>query len=305
MQFVVSRSLAAVPVLLGVSLLVFLALNFLPGDAATTMMAGNPTSDEAFARIRAYMASDRPPVQQYLLFLGRVLRGDLGWSLRANRPVRELILANLGSTASLTLAGLGVAVLVGLTVGVLAAIKPNSLFDNMSMSVVLLGVSVPDFWLGLVLMFVFSIWLGWLPITGQGLLLLVLPALALGLPAGAVIARMMRSSMLEVLAQEYIRVARAKGLPGRAVLGRHALKNALIPVVTVVGLQFGRLMAGAVVVETVFARQGVGRLVVSAILEKDIPLVQGAVLFAAFWYVAANLTVDLLYTLLDPRVQFD
>jgi ABC-type dipeptide/oligopeptide/nickel transport system permease component len=305
MRFAVARSLAAIPVLLGVSLLVFLALNFLPGDAATTMMAGNPTSDEALARIRAYMASDRPPVQQYLLFVGRLLTGNLGWSLRANRPVLEMILANLGSTAALTLAGLGVAIVVGLTIGVLAAVKPNSLADNLTMSVVLLGVSVPDFWLGLVLMFVFSVWLGWLPITGDGLLLLVLPAVALGLPAAAVIARMTRSSMLEVLAQDYIRVARAKGLALRAVLGRHALRNALIPIVTVVGLQFGRLMAGAVVIETVFARQGVGRLVVSAILEKDVPLVQGAVLFAAFWYVAANLAVDLLYILLDPRVQFD
>jgi peptide/nickel transport system permease protein len=305
MQFVVSRSLAAVPVLLGVSLLVFLALNFLPGDAATTMMAGNPTSDEAFARIRQYMASDRPPAQQYLLFVGRLVRGDLGWSLRANRPVRDLILANLGSTASLTLGGLGVAVIVGLVIGIVASVRPNSIFDNVSMSIVLLGVSVPDFWLGLVLMFVFSVWLGWLPITGDGWLLLVLPAVALGLPAAAVIARMMRSSMLEVLAQDYIRVARAKGLAARAVLGRHALKNALMPVVTIVGLQFGRLMAGAVVIETVFARRGVGQLVVSAILEKDIPLVQGAVVFAAFWYVAANLTVDVLYTLLDPRVQFD
>jgi ABC-type dipeptide/oligopeptide/nickel transport system permease component len=305
MRFVVSRSLAVVPVLLGVSLLVFLALNFLPGDAASTMMAGNPTSDEAFARIRQYMASDRPPAQQYALFVGRLLRGDLGWSLRANRPVRDMILANLGSTVALTLAGLGVAVVVGLVVGVLAAVRPNSVFDNVSMSIVLLGVSVPDFWLGLVLMFVFSVWLGWLPITGDGWLLIILPAVALGLPAAAVIARMMRSSMLEVLAQDYIRVAKAKGLAARAVLGRHALKNALMPVVTVVGLQFGRLMAGAVVIETVFARQGVGRLVVSAILEKDIPLVQGAVVFAAFWYVVANLTVDMLYTMLDPRVQFD
>jgi ABC-type dipeptide/oligopeptide/nickel transport system permease component len=192
-----------------------------------------------------------------------------------------------------------------LVVGVLAAVRPNSVFDNVSMSIVLLGVSVPDFWLGLVLMFVFSVWLGWLPITGDGWLLIILPAVALGLPAAAVIARMMRSSMLEVLAQDYIRVAKAKGLAARAVLGRHALKNALMPVVTVVGLQFGRLMAGAVVIETVFARQGVGRLVVSAILEKDIPLVQGAVVFAAFWYVVANLTVDMLYTMLDPRVQFD
>ena len=305
MRFVVSRSLAAVPVLLGVSLLVFLALNFLPGDAAATMMAGNPTSDEAFARIRQYMASDRPPAQQYLMFVGRLVRGDLGWSLRANRPVRDMILGNLGSTASLTLAGLGVAVIVGLVIGIVASVRPNSIFDNVSMSIVLLGVSVPDFWLGLVLMFVFSVWLGWLPITGDGWLLLILPAVALGLPAAAVIARMMRSSMLEVLAQDYIRVAKAKGLAARAVLGRHALKNALMPVVTIVGLQFGRLMAGAVVIETVFARRGVGQLVVSAILEKDIPLVQGAVLFAAFWYVAANLTVDVLYTLLDPRVQFD
>jgi ABC-type dipeptide/oligopeptide/nickel transport system permease component len=187
----------------------------------------------------------------------------------------------------------------------LAAVRPNSTFDNLTMGIVLLGISVPDFWLGLVLMFVFSLWLGWVPITGDGWMLLVLPAVTLGLPAAAVIARMMRSSLLEVLAHEYILVASAKGLARGAVLARHALKNALIPVVTVVGLQFGRLMAGAVVIETVFARQGVGRLMISAILEKDIPVVQGAVLFVAVWYVAANLGIDLLYTFLDPRVRFE
>lgn len=305
MGFVVTRLLAAVLVLLGVSLLVFLALNFLPGDAATTMMAGTPTSVEALERIRSYMASDRPAAQQYLLFLARLLRGDLGWSLRANRPVRDLIFVNLGSTAQLTFAGLGVAIIVGMAVGALAAMRPHSPLDNIMMFVVLLGVSVPDFWLGLVLMFTFSIWLSWIPITGDGLLLLVLPATTLGLPAAAVIARMTRSSMLDVLSQEYILVATAKGLARYAVLTRHALKNALIPVVTVVGLQFGRLMTGAVVIETVFARQGVGQLMVSAILEKDIPVVQGAVLFAASWYVASNVAVDLFYTVLDPRVRFD
>jgi peptide/nickel transport system permease protein len=304
--FGLSRALRAIPVLLGVTLLVFLTLHFLPGDPATILMSGTPTSTLAMERIRTYFALDQPLPQQYLAYIGRLLRGDLGWSLRENRPVLDLILGSLGSTVQLTFAGLGVAVALGLVFGVLAALRPNSLLDNFTMLLAFLGVSVPEFWLGLVLMVVFSIWLGWLPITGQaGIRNLILPATALGLPAAAVIARLLRSSMLEVMAQEYVLVATAKGLSRRTVLMNHAIKNALIPVVTIVGLQFGRLMGGAVVIETVFARQGLGRLIVSAMLEKDIPLVQGIVLFAAFWYVVANGAVDLLYAVLDPRIRVD
>jgi peptide/nickel transport system permease protein len=302
--FVVSRLLRGIPVLLGVTLLVFLTLHFLPGDPATILMSGTPTSSLAMERIRSYFVLDRPLYEQYVVFLGRLLRGDLGWSLRMNRPVLELLLDSLGNTVQLTFAGLGIATALGMILGLLAALRPNSLLDNLSMLLAFLGVSVPEFWLGLVFLVVFSIQLGWLPITGEGgIKQLILPAFSLGLPAAAMIARLMRSSMLEVMGEEYILVATAKGLSKRMVLMNHAVKNALIPVVTIVGLQFGRLMGGAVIVETVFARQGVGRLVVSAILEKDIPLVQGIVVFAAFWYVVANTIVDLAYMILDPRIR--
>ncbi len=298
------RFLRILLVMFGVSVLVFFTLNFLPGDTATILMAGTPTSAQAMERIREYMALDEPLPTQFLNYIGRLLHGDLGWSLRHNRPVLDLILESLNSTVVLALSGLGVAVVLGLIAGILAGIRPNTWLDNLSLSLALVGISVPEFWLGLVLMTIFAIHLNWLPITGQGgIRHLILPAVSLGLPASAIIARLMRSRMMEVMTQDYILVAHGKGLSERAVVLRHALKNALIPVVTVIGLQFGRLMGGAVVVETVFARHGLGRLTINAILVKDIPLVQGIVLFAAFTYVLANATVDIIYRILDPRIK--
>jgi len=294
-----------IPVVLGVTVLVFVTLHFLPGDPATIMMAGTPTSALAMQHIRAEFALGKPAPQQYLDFLASLLRGDLGWSLRLDRPVRDLILENLGSTVELALASLVMAVCLGFALGIAAALKPDSLFDSLSTLLSLLGISVPEFWLGLVLILVFSISLGWIPIVTQGGVVgLILPAVTLGLSATALIARLTRSSMLETLAQDYVRTARAKGLNRRAVIVRHALRNGLIPVATVVGLQFGRLMAGAVVVEIVFSRQGIGQLVVSAILDKDMPLVQGVVLFVALMYVVSNLAVDVFYTMIDPRIRF-
>lgn len=291
-------------VMFGVSVLVFFTLNFLPGDTTTIMMAGTPTSAQAMERIRGYMALDDPLHIQFAHYIGRLIRGDLGWSLRVNRPVLDLILESFDSTAVLASSALAIALVLGLTWGILAAMRPNSWLDNVTLGIALIGISAPEFWIGLVLLTIFSVQLGWLPITGQGgVRHLVMPAFALGLPITAIVARLTRSSMMEVLNQDYILVARGKGMTERIVLLRHALKNALIPVVTVMGLQFGRLMGGAVVVETVFGRQGLGRLTIEAILVKDIPLVQGLVLFAAFTYVLANMFVDSIYAVLDPRTK--
>jgi ABC-type dipeptide/oligopeptide/nickel transport system permease component len=234
------------------------------------------------------------------------VHGDLGYSLRTKRPVLTEILENLPSTAVLTLAGMVVAIGMGVTLGVCAAVRQHSWFDTFSMLIALLGVSIPSFWLGLLLIFTLSLRLGWLPATGGGdVRHLIMPALTLGLGASAIIARLSRSCMLEVLRQEYITTARAKGLRETVVILRHGLKNALIPVVTIIGLQLGHLLGGTVVIETVFARPGIGRLIVTGILEKDIPLVQGIILIGAMSYVLINLLVDVMYAILDPRIRYD
>jgi ABC-type dipeptide/oligopeptide/nickel transport system permease component len=243
-------------------------------------------------------------LQQYGRFVGNALRGDLGMSIRSRRPVATEIGENLGSTGRLALASMVVAIALGVPLGLIAALGRNSWLDVAAMGVALLGVAMPSFWLGFLLIFVFSLHLGWLPATGGGdLPHLVMPAVALGTIAAAIIARLTRSSMLEVLGQDYVRTARAKGLGGFAVVVRHALRNALIPVVTVFGLQFGNLLAGAVIVETVFSRPGLGRLIVGAILSKDFPLVQGTVLFVATAYVLINVVVDMAYAYVDPRIR--
>ena len=309
--YIVGRLVAVVPVLLGVSLLVSSMIFFLPGDPAQLMLtemggaAAGRVTPEQYENLRRELGLDEPFVVHYLKFLGKALQGDLGRSYQSRRAVLETILEHLPSTIQLTFAGLGLAVVIGVALGVIAALKPNSVGDNLSMFFALAGVSLPEFWLALMLIFFFSFNLGWFPATGQGgIERLVLPALALGLRAAATIARLTRASMLEILNQDYITTARAKGLAGRVVVTRHALKNALIPVVTIVGLQFGNLMAGAVIIETVFARPGVGRLAVDAIRAKDFPMVQGAVLVAATAYVLTNLLVDISYAWLDPRIRF-
>ena len=303
LRYVRTRLLAALPVLLGVSILVFSMLHLLPGDPAQIILGEAVTSAQDLARLRRELGFDAPLHVQYARFLGRALSGDLGRSLQSRRPVLDEILAQLPSTVQLTLAGLALAVVVGVVLGVAAATHRGSWADTLCMLLALGGVSMPAFWLGLMLIFFFALQLGWLPATGQGgLARLVLPALTLGYGAAGVIARLVRSSMLEVLRIEYVTTARSKGLAERRVVYRHALRNALIPVITIVGLQFGALLGGTVVIETVFARQGIGRLLVGAILYKDFPLVQGIVLFTASAYVLVNLLVDLSYGALDPRV---
>ena len=309
--YIIGRIVAVVPVLLGVSLLVSSMIFFLPGDPAQLMLtemggaAAGRVTREQYENLRRELGLDEPFVVHYAKFLGKALQGDLGRSYQSRRSVLDAILEHLPSTIQLTFAGLGLAIVIGVVLGVVAALRPNSIGDNLSMFFALAGVSLPEFWLALMLIFFFSFSLGWFPATGQGgIERLVLPAFALGLRAAATIARLTRASMLEIMNQDYITTARAKGLAGRVVVTRHALKNALIPVVTIVGLQFGNLMAGAVIIETVFARQGVGRLAVDAIRMKDFPMVQGTVLFAATAYVLTNLIVDISYAWLDPRIRF-
>jgi peptide/nickel transport system permease protein len=304
-RYLKARLMAAVPVVLGVSLLVFASLYLLPGDPVQALVGDVPVEKERLDALRKQLGLDQPPWVQYARFAGGALRGDLGQSLQTGRPVVQEILIQLPATLQLTAAALTFAVLVGVTLGSIAAIRHHTWLDGAIMLVALTGVSIPTFWLGLLLLLAFSLGLRWLPATGsEGLERLVMPAFALGYGASAVIARLTRGSMLEVLRQEYVVTARAKGLRERGVIVRHALKNALIPVITIVGLQLGNLLAGAVVVETVFSRQGVGRLLVGAILGKDFPVVQGTVLFIACLYVLINLVVDMSYALVDPRIRY-
>jgi peptide/nickel transport system permease protein len=293
--------------MLGVSVFVFAILHLIPGDVATLLAARSFASvtPEQTDKIRHELGLDDPLLVQYGRFVGNAMRGDLGRSFYTNRPVTQSIVEQLPATLRLAAAALAVSVLLGLPLGVAAAIKQNTLIDNLAMVFSLGGLSIPIFWSGLMLIYLFSVRLNWLPITGgHGWQTIILPAAVLGYDASAFIARMVRSSVLETLRQEYVLTARAKGLHERVVIVLHVLKAAMIPIVTLIGLQAGRLLGGAVIVETVFARQGVGKLAVDAILFKDYFLVQGIVLLAAAIYVSLNLVVDVSYAWLDPRIRY-
>ena len=302
--FLTRRLLLLVPTLLGVTLATFLMLHLTPGDPVTIML-GEFASASDVARLRAELGLDRPIVVQYLKFLGRAVRGDLGSSIRSRRPVQEEIAERLPPTMVLALAAQVLAVSAGITAGVTAAAARRPSVDSAIVAVTLVGLSMPTFWSGLLLILLFSLTLGWLPITASGgLRALILPAVTLAAPAAAVLARVTRASVLEVLRQDYVRTARAKGVSERLVVYRHALRNALIPVLTVAALQFAGLVAGAVIVESVFSRPGLGRLAVTAILSRDFPLAQGIVLVVASMYVFVNVGVDLVYGVLDPRIRY-
>jgi peptide/nickel transport system permease protein len=310
LTYTLRRLLEAVPILLGVSLLTFFILHLTPGDPA--VLIGGPTaSAEDIENIRARLNLDRPLPEQYLTYLGGLLRGDLGESLQRRERVVDMILVRLPNTVQLAVAGL-VVTLIGIPLGVIAATNRNTLTDLAVTNLALVGLSIPNFWLGLLLIVWFSVDLRWFPAAGlaqpwwspEGLHSLVLPAITLGVGGLALIARLTRSGMLEVLGQEYVRTATAKGLPRRLVVYRHALKNALIPVITVLGLNFGYLLGGAVVTESVFAINGVGRLAVDSILSRDYAVVQGCVIFIATTFVFVNLLVDLSYALLDPQIRY-
>lgn len=301
-QFLARRLLAAIPVAFGVSLLAFSMTHLTPGDPISIML-GERANAEDVARLREQLGLDRPFLVQYLNYVGRAVQGDLGRSIRSGQPVLEEIAARLGPTAALTGAAMSLAVLLGLTLGTLAAVSRSAVAETFIMTFAMLGISMPTFWSGLLFILLFSLTLDWLPVTGTGLLGLILPAVTLALPAAAVLARMTRSSLLEVLDQDYIRTARSKGLLERAVTYKHGLRNAFIPILTIIGLQFGGLMAGSVIVESVFARPGIGRFAVNAILARDFPQIQGIVLLAGLTYVVINALIDLLYGVFDPRIQ--
>lgn len=303
--YISKRLLQAIPVIIGISVLTFAMLHLVPGDPVQIFAGDKPLTAQRAAQIRHQLGLDRPLWVQYVDYASKALQGNLGVGLRSQRPVLDSILDALPSTLELTLTALVFAALLGVLLGVLAAVAHNTWIDTASMGFALLGISVPVFYSSLLLIIFFSFRLGWFPATGQGgVERLVLPSLALGLASAASLARLVRSSMLEVLQQEYITTARAKGLTGRAVIVGHALKNALIPTVTLLGLQLGALLGGAVVTETIFSRPGLGRLAVDAIGNRDFPLVQGTVLFAAVVYVLINLLVDVLYAAIDPRIRY-
>ncbi len=303
--FILRRLIYTIPVMLVVSVIVFGILHIAPGDPAT-MLAGEDARPEDVAAIRAKYGLDQPLYVQYGVWLANAVRGDLGRSIVTRRPVMSEIQTRLPSTVELAIAALLLAMVVGMVVGVVSATRQYSLIDHASMLVALLGVSAPVFWLGLMLILFFSVELRWFPTGGGGSLqALVLPAITLGSASMAIIARMTRSSMLEVIRQDYVRTARAKGLVESVVVLRHALKNALIPVVTVIGLQFGYLLGGAVVTETVFSRPGLGRLLVTSILSRDFPVVQGTLMLMAVSFVLVNLIVDVAYGMLDPRIRYE
>jgi len=305
LQYTLRRILISIPTLVGVLVIVFMMVRLAPGDPAV-LLAGEFASPEVIERARARFGLDRSYPEQFVRFIGGLAQGDLGRSTRTNRLVTEDLANFFPNTLELALAAIVVALIVGIPAGVISALRPNGPLDFGVTFVALLGVSMPVFWFGLLAILFFSVQLGWFPVAGRGTWQhLVLPAITLGLSSTAIIARMTRSSMLEVLNLDFVRTARAKGLPDRSVVLKHALRNALVPVVTVVGLQFGALLAGAVITETVFTWPGIGRLLVDSIRARDYPVVQGAVLLIAVSFVLVNLVVDLIYGFIDPRIRYD
>ncbi len=304
-RFVIHRLLALIPLVIGVSILVFLMLQLVPGDPVMMMLGefSMATAKDVEA-LRQQLGFNDPLYIQYWNYFKSLITGDLGTSMRTKKPVIDLILARLPSTFELTFYGLIFALIFGTLLGIIAALKHNTFIDYFTVVIALLGVSIPGFWLALLFIFLFSIRLEWLPITGSSPLSIIMPCLALGLWAGGTIARLVRSGMLEVLQSDYIRTARAKGLYKHRIILVHALRNALLPVVTIFGLQFGHVLAGTVIIEAVFARPGLGLMLVNAIVAKDFPLVQGTIMFVAVAYIAVNILVEVIYTYLDPRIRY-
>lgn len=310
LTYVLRRMLLTIPVLLGITLITFSLMQMVPGDPVNFLMDSREAiaHPDAVKRIRKQWGLDRPIPVQYLYFLGNAVRGDLGTSFRANRPVASMLMQRFPATVRLAVASLILATVLGVGVGIISAIKRNSIFDTGSMIFALLGVSTPVFWLGLLLMLYVGVHLRWLPPSGYGRgqwHYLILPAITLGTAITGLIARTTRSAMLNVIRQDYITTARAKGISNTRVTYKHALRNALIPVITVVGVQAGNVLSGAVVTETVFNWPGIGRLLVDSISQRDLPMAQGCVLFIALVFVLVNLFVDLIYGFIDPRIRYN
>jgi peptide/nickel transport system permease protein len=303
-SYLVRRLLLALPVVLGVATLVFLLIHLIPGDPVEIMLGESALPADRDA-LREALGLDRPILEQYGSFLWGLCRGDLGVSLQQRRPVTALIREHYPATLELTLAAMLISLLIALPAGILSGIRQYSVWDHSTMFLALLGVSMPNFWLGPLLIWVFSIQLGWFPVSGRGgLAHLLLPAFTLGASMAAIVARMTRSSVLEVLREDYVMTARAKGLPEARIILKHVLRNAMLPVLTVVGLQFGALLAGSIITETIFSWPGLGTLMVKAIQTRDYPVVQGCVLVIALSYVLVNLLTDLLYGVIDPRIRY-
>jgi peptide/nickel transport system permease protein/oligopeptide transport system permease protein len=303
-QYTVKRLLSTIPVLLGISVMLFFMLRALPGDPAQ-VIAGDMATQKEVELIRHQLGLDRPTHIQYGHFLWRLMRLDLGNSIKTQNPVISEILPRLKNTAILAVTATLLACLLGIPAGIVAAVRPYTIWDILVTALALFGISMPAFWLGLMLIVMFSVKLHWLPVGGSGgIQFLVLPAVTLASLLVAAFARNTRSSMMETLSQDYITTARSKGLKEGAVIITHALRNALIPVVTVIGLQFGGLLGGTVLTETVFSWPGIGRLLVESILARDYPVIQGSILVFALLFILVNLVVDLLYGLIDPRVRY-
>ena len=304
-RYLARRLLLTVPVLLGVATLVFSLIHLVPGDPVQSML-GEAASPQDVADLRARLGLDRPLYAQYGTFLAGLAHGDLGTSLRTNQPVVATIRERVPATFELAFAAMAVAVALAIPLGIVAAVYAGRPVDVTATTLALVGISIPNFWLGPLMAIIFSVVLGWLPVSGRGgAAHLVLPAVTLGAPLAAVLARMTRASMVEELRELYVLAARARGVsPFRAVV-RHAFRNSLIPVVTVLGLQFGAVLTGAVITETIFAWPGVGRLLIQSISFRDYPVVQGCILLIAVTYVTMNVLTDLVYGLLDPRIRFE
>lgn len=303
-MYVLRRFAEALPVILAVTFIVFVSVRLIPGDPARTV-AGLEASDATVEAVREDLGLDRPVLSQYVTFLGGLAVGDLGTSYYYGTPVTREVLRRFPATLWLAVAGLALSIAIGVTIGTLSAVKRGTWLDRGILIFGIAGVSMPSFWLALVLIIVFGVRLDWLPAGGYGTWRhMVLPALTLGLFGAGTIARLTRSSVLEVLQQDYVRTARSKGLHFRIVLFKHALRNAMVPVVTLLGLQLGAFLSRAVVTETVFGWPGIARLTVTAVLDRDFPLIQGSVLWLALVFIATNLLVDLVYALIDPRIRY-
>lgn len=301
--FLIRRIVVMIPVWFAILTLVFLMRALVPGDPVEIMFFGRASSPEVVENMRHQLGLDQPLYKQYFSYVGGVFRGDLGDSITTKRPVIDEIRNRYPATLKLALASLGVSVCIGLGAGILAALYKDSIIDTLAMAFAVAGLSMPAFWFGLLMIYFFSVKLGWFSVIPDGSAKsLVLPAVTMGLIASSIVARLVRSAMLEVLGQDYIRTARAKGLTEPKVMTSHAIRNALLPIVTIIGLQFGGLLSGAFIIEAVFAWHGIGELGVQAFAKRDFPLIQGIVLVVATSYVLVNLVVDILYAFLDPRV---
>jgi peptide/nickel transport system permease protein/oligopeptide transport system permease protein len=304
-RYIIKRLLLAIPTLFGVIIGAFLIIRLVPGDPVEVMLFGTSPTPEQIVEMRRILGLDQPLFRQFVTYIWGVVRGDLGESIQRHAPVVAEIAGRIVPTLQLTFAGMGIAIVFGFSMGIIAALRPNAWVDNLAMGAANVAVAIPAFWLGILLILFFALNLGWFPATGQGGgKRLVLPALSLGIGYSAIIARLVRANLIQVLEREYILTARSKGLIERVVIFRHALKNAMIPVLTMIGLQFGNMMGSAVVIETLFARIGLGRLLVLAILQRDYPLIQGTILVFGVVYIISNLIIDLLYSVVDPRIRY-